>query len=688
VAGYDFEALGWLLFQRLATDAAQRELGIDPAAWDGAADERREARDDRRTVRMAWVRGTDAAARRARLAAVAEGEHVTVLTNAHEAEATAAGPARILGAAWLTDVLDRTPQLRLTHPAVLAGGDLARVFVPVGAYHAALAVLERHGFAVLVGPPEMGKTAIARMIAQALATDGWETHECLTPEAVWGAWRPEARQVFVADDAFGSTEYRPDAAERWGRDMERLLRSLDATHWLIWTSRTAPLHAGLARLHRERGAERFPRPLDVLVDAAALDRAEKAMILLRHAKAAGASGTSAAPLVRAHADAIVEHPHVTPERIRRLATSRLFRLDPDPARGLEVAALLVEELHTPTVAMSASFAALDDAHRAVLVALLDCPPGAVPERDLAAAVRRHAPGGLPRAPAELTDRLADHFLRVTGASVTWVHPSWRDLVIDHLAADRAARAAFLAHAELDGILLALSVAGGQAGERTLPLLVEDDDWDLVTVRAGHVARHGDDHDTLRLLRAVEAARRAQGGPSRAEIDALAAGVLRALRRRWDAAPEPPSVVGLAAWFDLAAVTDEAVEPPKVARTWFAVLPPAEGPLDDDGLRAADEWLWLIEVLWYRRRSLLLPLGSEPNEVRVELVREAIEAGADPGDTARAALLETLRARLGRLPGRQPAPVEMPYAFQFDAPMALPDPGPSAPSTVDRILRDL
>ena len=30
-------------------------------------------------------------------------------------------------------------------------------------------------------------------------------------------------QVFVADDAFGSTEYRPDAAERWARELGRML---------------------------------------------------------------------------------------------------------------------------------------------------------------------------------------------------------------------------------------------------------------------------------------------------------------------------------------------------------------------------------------------------------------------------------------------------------------------------------
>ena len=43
----------------------------------------------------------------------------------------------------------------------------------------------------LTGPPEMGKTAIARTLGLALATEGWEVHECIRPEQVWDAFDPE-----------------------------------------------------------------------------------------------------------------------------------------------------------------------------------------------------------------------------------------------------------------------------------------------------------------------------------------------------------------------------------------------------------------------------------------------------------------------------------------------------------------
>ena len=167
-----------------------------------------------------------------------------------------------------------------------AARELARVFVPTPAWHHAVAVLRAHHFLVLTGPPEMGKTAIARMLGLARLAEGWEVHECIRPEQVEDRFARDRPQLFIADDAFGSTEYRPDAADHWATHLDRILRATDEHHWLVWTSRPAPLRAGLRRLHRERGGERFPEPASVQVDAAALGPEEKTLILFRHARAA------------------------------------------------------------------------------------------------------------------------------------------------------------------------------------------------------------------------------------------------------------------------------------------------------------------------------------------------------------------------------------------------------------------
>ena len=198
--------------------------------------------------------------------------------------------AVVLGPGWLSGRVDGSAALRRSMPSLLGLGDLDRwvaaeargrstldigaaralspVFVPTRAYARALAVLEAHRFAVLTGPPEMGKTAIARMIALALMTDGWEAFECTTPEAVVRAFDGGRRQVFVADDAFGSTEFRPEAAERWARKRS-------GSRARSPTRRSDGTSSGCSRICRDRyrprmpshsdHAPRSPRPLAAIV---------------------------------------------------------------------------------------------------------------------------------------------------------------------------------------------------------------------------------------------------------------------------------------------------------------------------------------------------------------------------------------------------------------------------------------
>jgi uncharacterized protein (DUF1778 family) len=451
---YALHRLGWLQFQQLCTRLLELDAGVPAEAWTGAADSCRFVRREDGlgppllgyelpgpvVIQCAWIRPgggitlSDAVQELARdqpdqlrglgsVLLVCNGELATSL-----AEAVAGGDLRVgaLGTGELGARIDARADLRLRMPSLLglrdlgglianeltrrctldraAAREVAEVFVPTRAHQRALDVLAEHRFAVLTGPPEMGKTATARMIGLALMTAGWEAHECTAPGDVARAWREEAAQVFIADDAFGSTEYRADAADRWAREMERLLRMLDDRHWLIWTSRPAPLHAALRRLHRERGAERFPAPARVLVDAGDLDVAEKTLILLRHAKAAALASRTRRE-IRDYGSDIVSDRHFTPERIRRLVSAL-------GDENVHVAQAMDAQLTEPTEAMATSLDTLADEHRDLLVALLDTPPGPVPERELTAALRRHHDGSLSHPPAELVDRLADHFLRI------------------------------------------------------------------------------------------------------------------------------------------------------------------------------------------------------------------------------------------------------------------------------------
>ena len=439
----------------------------------------------------------------------------------------------------------------------------------------------------------------------------------------------------TVEPAFGSTEYRPDAAERWAEALARVLDALGTDHWLIWTSRPAPLKAGLRRMQRERQAERFPAPHQVVVDATDLDLAEKTMILFRHAKTRGAS-TTARGLVRQAALLIVDHPHFTPERIRRFVSDRLdvlaelVRDDGEWRLWVEVE----RELSMPTEAMRTSFAALSDEHRELLMSLLDAPAGLIAPRELARIARRHRAGLADRSPDELIDRLTDHFLRVTPLGIDWVHPSWRDLVIEQLAEDAAARRRFLAACGVDGVVLALSREGGIGGERTMPLLRDDADWDVLGSRVSELGRSVEDHDLARIMVALREALEDASDPGlRRELTPLARSVLTRSARRWDAERRAVAPFLLEAWYTLNWVADGRVVPPTLAYSWVELHPGTPAPgggLARAELVRADEWLALAHVLARYDPDALAALGffGADRELLKRLIR-AIRWTDDP-----------------------------------------------------------
>jgi hypothetical protein len=353
------------------------------------------------------------------------------------------------------------------------------------------------------------------------------------------------------------------------------------------------------------------------VDAVSLEVAEKALILYRHARAARLPATAIA-LVRAHGWDIVSHRHFTPERIRRLVASRLEREGDTTFDPSEVDELVDAQIREPTPAMAASFAALAPEHRAVLVAMLDTPPGPVTERELVTAVRRHLRELQAPAPRELIDRLTDHFLRVVEpASVTWVHPSWRDLVIEQLATDRNAQQTFLGDCSLEGILLSVSTGGGIAGERALPLLLDDGDWDLVSDRIADVLSDLDDPATVRLITALAEAHDVASERQRAELDALAGYVLEQLGRRWNAERQPVPVGVLAVWFELAAQLPQRVPPPELGPTWVEQLPTMRVDISDQSeLGRLDDWIALATLLRERDPQTVAAFGFPARQADV------------------------------------------------------------------------
>jgi hypothetical protein len=135
-----------------------------------------------------------------------------------------------------------------TSAAVTHARDVVPVFVPTGAYTQAWDVLKKHHFVVSEGPPEAGKSAIAWMIAMAQVSNEWEAVVCDTPDDFFRAFRPDGSQIFIADDAFGRTEYDPARGAKWEAQLHRVFSRLGSSHWLAWTSRRHILERARKRM--------------------------------------------------------------------------------------------------------------------------------------------------------------------------------------------------------------------------------------------------------------------------------------------------------------------------------------------------------------------------------------------------------------------------------------------------------
>ncbi len=117
--------------------------------------------------------------------------------------------------------------------------------------------------------------------------------------------------------------------------------------------------------------------------------------------------------------------------------------------------------------------------------------------------------------------------------IDWTHPSWRDVVIEHLAEHPQARLQFLERCGSDGMELAVSTSGGADGDRRHPLLCSHDDWAALTERARLLVRscHPDEH--RRLLSALRVLVEEVAPEAPSEQAALASAVLDATVERWD-----------------------------------------------------------------------------------------------------------------------------------------------------------
>ena len=228
-------------------------------------------------------------------------------------------------------------------------------------------------------------------------------------------------------------------------------------------------------------------------------------------------------------------------------------------------------------------------------------------------------------------------------------------MIEQLGADQCERETFLRSSSLDGLLLAVSTAGGAEGARELPLIRGDSDWDALADHLAELIATLDEPDLTRLFIALA---EAQAAITDDEIDHLAGGVLRLVARRWSRDHAPIPVGLLAGWLELARTVDATPARPELAATWFELAPTAPVEIDVQAeIIRFDDWTVLCELLREHAPEALTRFGfpREHGATIEDFVAAARAAATDPAALPhpRRELLASILWRLNRLGAADP-----------------------------------
>jgi hypothetical protein len=208
-------------------------------------------------------------------------------------------------------------------------------------------------------------------------------------------------------------------------------------------------------------------------------------------------------------------------------------------------------------------------------------------------------------PRDIIEELTEAFVKVNGTTqryVEWIHPSYRDLVIEQLQDGGSLKSEFLNRMNLSGIKLALSQAGGTAGRRRFPLVSSSSDWDVLERRAIEVATRSGTEHCAALLASLADALDCAVGQERSSVQRILKGICRTVRARWDSDQVELDASAINA-YGTASERVSPMEPmPALEISWQAAVGQLDAWIDNDDddflfwANSLDEFLAMVEAV--------------------------------------------------------------------------------------------
>lgn len=307
----------------------------------------------------------------------------------------------------------------------------AQPWVGVPAYAAACEVLEREGVCILSGLAGVGKTCIAdRMMLDALRDD-WRVADLAGDlTEAWAVARTPGKLFFYFDDFLGESELRLDAVGA-ASDLVNFIEYISrnrADKRLIMTTRSQVLNSA-AQSSSDRLHALATEWTDRIVGISTVDPGARAEILTNHLHFSGLPAVEREELeVDNRFKALVLHPSFSPRLVRLVTKSDL-----SDAAADQVLRQLTDAFANPVDTWRATFRALDEPARDVLLTLATFPERAVLHHDLKAAA---APDTPVLAWKDVLRPLEPTWIKIVSTyearSVAFANPGCRDFLLGEL----------------------------------------------------------------------------------------------------------------------------------------------------------------------------------------------------------------------------------------------------------------
>jgi hypothetical protein len=382
----------------------------------------------------------------------------------------------ILGRQFLVRTIRSSARLRALVPQVYGLGDLTSIidariseqsralldnwipklktYVPTRAHRDAVRAIGEHRIVLLLGNPSSGKSAIGAIISTIASEDADHTVLALTsPRDFEAGWNPnDPGRFFWIDDAFGSNVLRDDFIQDWAAAFPKIRAAIGHGNRFLLTSRKHIYETA----HRRLGQRNLQQCSDrsAIVDVGELTREEKAQILYNHINYGGQT-QSWKSSVKQHLAAVAAVSEFLPGIAERLG-------DPNFTKSLAPREdTLVRFMREPREHLVDTLNALDELLLSALI-LVYVHQGVfnsvAVDPEASQAVCELTGHSLPKIQECFSD-LRGSFLKVSGTSWTFAHPTIADALTDILRQKSYMMAALLRGATIDTILGSFACEG-------------------------------------------------------------------------------------------------------------------------------------------------------------------------------------------------------------------------------------